>query len=383
MMGQMVNQTSSRKKTKCCRLPVRNLKLRYLFWFVQGSLLLLMTMITFWPNAVYAFPFLVALLCILNGYVSSQLVRNTPTRPELDFFIPNASYVDEHERSYVAVCTLIQDQPYDIREWVKYHQYLGIKKFYIFDDMSDPPLIDEIKDLVQEGLVAYFYMGKAWMGNDHEIHYGSNNKQKWSFNSCYRWFRKRHRFIGFIDIDEFIIMPDERTGELKTDFVSFLREYENESQVRLFWRVFGSSGNLKRQPSTLQSYTKCMPARYDPEVDDKHVSMVMWQYKSFMNTVYQVVDCDVHECRGQKLGVNTLHVPMRGGRQSRLNYWTLEKAYLAHYMIKSRQEQEEKTLRGFTTRPNTTRPASFYEMVDRETKDDCNFLVDLARKCCQ
>ena len=49
------------------------------------------------------------------------------------------------------MCLVTRDQNADIREWVDYHVGLGVGKLYIFDDNSNEPLIDRIRDLVDAG----------------------------------------------------------------------------------------------------------------------------------------------------------------------------------------------------------------------------------------
>lgn len=46
-----------------------------------------------------------------------------------------------------------------IREWVAYHSSVGIGKFYVYDDGSDPPLEGTLQDFMRIGLVRG---GREW-----------------------------------------------------------------------------------------------------------------------------------------------------------------------------------------------------------------------------
>lgn len=41
--------------------------------------------------------------------------------------------------AYAALCLVVKDD-YDVVEWLTYHNRIGVGKFYVFDNGSDPPL---------------------------------------------------------------------------------------------------------------------------------------------------------------------------------------------------------------------------------------------------
>ena len=64
---------------------------------------------------------------------------------------PEERIVRNPEQAYLAVCLGVKDQHLDLREWIEYHQRLGVGKFYIFDDNSSVPVSEELQDLIKEG----------------------------------------------------------------------------------------------------------------------------------------------------------------------------------------------------------------------------------------
>ena len=54
-------------------------------------------------------------------------------------------------QAYLAMCLGVKDQNEDLREWIQYHQSIGVGKFYIFDDNSSVPAAEGLQDLIQEG----------------------------------------------------------------------------------------------------------------------------------------------------------------------------------------------------------------------------------------
>ena len=46
-----------------------------------------------------------------------------------------------------------QDEPEDMVEWMAHHQRLGVGRFYIFDNGSNPPLNGSFVEQILSGLV--------------------------------------------------------------------------------------------------------------------------------------------------------------------------------------------------------------------------------------
>ena len=77
-------------------------------------------------------------------------------------------------------------------------------------------------------------------------------------------------WLGFIDIDEFLVLRDPKSSSNGTaqqqplasppDLIRFLKPYEKHGGLVVNWRMFGSSGHVQRpqQPVT-QAYTRALP----------------------------------------------------------------------------------------------------------------------------
>jgi len=65
--------------------------------------------------------------------------------------VPAEKIIRDPGQAYLAMCLGVKDQNEDLREWIRYHQSLGVGKFYVFDDSSIVPAAEAIQDLIQEG----------------------------------------------------------------------------------------------------------------------------------------------------------------------------------------------------------------------------------------
>lgn len=60
--------------------------------------------------------------------------------------------------SVAAICVAIRDEHLDVHEWVSYHvSIVGVKRIYMFDFRSEPPLNPLIASFIQNGTVVYSY----------------------------------------------------------------------------------------------------------------------------------------------------------------------------------------------------------------------------------
>lgn len=91
--------------------------------------------------------------------------------------------------------------------------------------------------------------------------------------------RHRHRWLGFIDTDEFVVLHDGtgngstaaavgsagptgagNAADCKPDIRHLLMEYEGFGALALNWVMFGSNGHLQRpRGGVLINYHECLP----------------------------------------------------------------------------------------------------------------------------
>jgi Glycosyltransferase family 92 len=101
--------------------------------------------------------------------------------------------------SYCAMCLVVGYQNEDLREWVDYHHLMGASKFYIYDDgaQSSTPASAVLQDLIDSGVVVII---------DSSSH---QRTQVDNYQTCIDNHRHEHQWLGFIDVDEFIVIDDQ------------------------------------------------------------------------------------------------------------------------------------------------------------------------------
>lgn len=285
---------------------------------------------------------IVAVVALLLAATLYNLL--VPTRPP-------PLYMKNFDRplngSYFAMCTIAKNEE-NLAEWIEYHKRLGCGKFYLFDDNSSVPLISSIQHYVASGLVDYHF-------GDYSYYY---RPQMRVYDLCMSNYRHRHKFIGFLDADEFIVVVNKT---LKIPEV--LKQFESYGGVAVQWRQFGSSGHLKKpEGGVLRNFNKCGP--------NAHI-------KTIANTLYgKQSGPSVHEYTyldKQRYTVLTNHSRILGP----FNFGTpqYDVMYLNHYNVKSWEEFQRKVVKGKAMRNKPIAdPKGFFDAIDRDSREDCGYL---------
>ncbi|CAM5999982.1 unnamed protein product [Sphagnum balticum] len=124
---------------------------------------------------------------------SSSIDIYPPPRPQP--ILPLTKVTEE----YIAFCVAIKNQAFDLPEFLQHHYFhIGIKRYYIMDDGSTPPLADSLANTdwggVPPSAVTFIYWSPLQRTPDMQHHL---------YNECVRVFGYRHTWMAFIDVDEF------------------------------------------------------------------------------------------------------------------------------------------------------------------------------------
>jgi Glycosyltransferase family 92 len=261
-------------------------------------------------------------------------------------------------QAYFALCAAVKDTPDNIRQWVKYHTALGINKIYLMDtDDPQPHLITSaIADYIASGQVEFYSLPRVTPRT-------INLLQVKLYDACLQSARGLHKFVGFWDIDEFLIPLDEEiknkitTGaegknENREGISTFLQEFEEYGGLAVGWRVIGPSGHITKplqgpqnvSESILASYTLCTTWDF---IDNEEVKTIA----NAEYTLHPTSDPHTFVYKDNKYAVDADKNRVEGGRNPIIRKNWREKhrppkLALYHYVTKSEEEYREKMQRG-------------------------------------
>lgn len=136
-------------------------------------------------------------------------------------------------RAGVALVATVKDEARHLAEWVEFHAMLGASAVYLYDNGST----DGADALIDATPWSVPVTRVPWRSFD-----GVGGAQRFAYAHALANFGDRHRWMAFIDVDEFLfplIDPDLPTA---------LSRFEAQPAVCLPWFNFGSGGHRERPP---------------------------------------------------------------------------------------------------------------------------------------
>lgn len=227
----------------------------------------------------------------------------TPSLPTLS---------DERWKKYVAICATSRDDFLtDLEEWIEYHLRIGVDVVYFIDHHSKVPKFNGLVDYIRRSEVVYHFLETPIAD------------QMYVYEFCVHTYGNRHRWMGFIDTDEFVVIP---SGQ---NIHRVLNGYEDYPGVSLSWRYYGSSGQEKRPAKgVLKTYSACRKS------GEKLV-------KTFANPamIRQITNAHFQHYVHNARAVNVRKEEIDGPWQ-----WPplMETMYINHYFLKSLEDWQVK-----------------------------------------
>ncbi|XP_075492984.1 glycosyltransferase family 92 protein RCOM_0530710-like [Primulina tabacum] len=100
----------------------------------------------------------------------------------------------------LCVCTMVWNQASTIREWILYHAWLGVERWFIYDNDSDDRTDEVIRELDQEN---YNLTRHVWPWI---------KTQEAGFSHCALTAKDECRWVSFMDVDEYFYLPFTSPG---------------------------------------------------------------------------------------------------------------------------------------------------------------------------
>ncbi len=250
----------------------------------------------------------------------------------------------ENYKNKLAFVAIVKNEGPYIIEWIEFHRLVGVNKFYIYDNESSDNLQKLLKPYIESGVVVYQYSpGK--------------NMQNIVYTDAIKRYKDESKYMGFIDIDEFVVPCENNSlGDIIDDI---LAQREDAAGVAVNWRMYGSNG-YEKQPKGLVIENYKFRAE-DDFGDNKHIKTICNPRKviTFQNPHYPVYMKDCHSIDEDG---NVIKGPFN-------SYGKCRRIQINHYFTKSKTEYVLKALRGKAD------SRSFRGMNDF-TKHDQNVVYD-------
>jgi hypothetical protein len=262
----------------------------------------------------------------------TKQLRIVPPKPVLD-------------RNGIAVVSCVKNEENYLTEWLKFHELVGVRKFFIYLDACD----DQSEAVIKAYNGSSEVLIVPWAGRMTDTPTGQIlNSQVIAFSHAIQNFGQSFQWMAFIDVDEFLL---PKSGKTLTEVLDRVGGFPN---ISLPWHMFGPSGHLT-QPSggVLRNYTQ---RAKNPLSNKKNLR----NFKCIVDPC-KVSEVSVHHFSTVEHGELTCNDQgarfSRKGRKSP-EFYSAEHIQLNHYYSKSHEELARKLSRG----PASPASRSRYEM---------------------
>jgi hypothetical protein len=127
---------------------------------------------------------------------------------------------------------MFRDEAAYLEEWIEFHRLAGVEHFFLYDNLSTDSSVQVLEPWVRRGIVT---LSECTI----PIFPGG---QEWVYSNAVERARGRARWLGLIDIDEFLFAPENDS------LADLLPDYEEHPGVVVNWQVYGSSGHETKPP---------------------------------------------------------------------------------------------------------------------------------------
>lgn len=182
--------------------------------------------------------------------------------------------------------------------------------------------------------------------------------------------RDLHQFIGFWDIDEFLVPITIPTSSV----LDYLRKFENKGAVGVSWRVVGPSGHVKRPTGgVLTNFNSCTPWDYPDNSEIKSIVNAKYALHptSDPHTFVYVQGKTAVDTEGEAILEGSRHplIAKRWAEQGRP-----PQLALYHFVTKSEEEYETKMRRGSAM--GNRKDMTYFEKIKAAATQPCREAIN-------
>lgn len=236
----------------------------------------------------------------------------------MNLFYPHKMGKKKYE---VAICAIFKDEGQYLKEWIEFHLIVGVEHFYLYNNNSTDNYVEILQPYIDSGIVTL-------------IDWPKKQSQMEAYYDCYQNYKNDSHWIGFIDLDEYVIPNDYDS------IIDFLNQFHNKRPVVLiYWKYMGSSGKIKRDNHGLitedfyigwNKYANIGKVFFNTDYgylyEYKHNNYMHLMWGKLGNWYFPPVNAFDKICWRRIDSVNTEHMPIQ----------------INHYLVKTYNEYVEK-----------------------------------------
>lgn len=241
----------------------------------------------------------------------------------LILFFPFCLLAKETYKYDLAVCAIFQNEAKYLKEWIEFHKLVGVKHFYLYNNLSTDNYQKVLAPYVESGeveLLDWEYAPKIDGPNWNTIQISAYMHAIQSSKKVVKW-------LAILDTDEFLFPVGI------DDLPTFLLDYEEVAALCVNWQMYGTSGVKKILSGHLliEDLIYKAPTEYEENIHVKSIVRPKFVWKisdphccSFLPGHYQV-NADMEPFDGP-------YCPVKVDKIRINHYWTRDE----HFFVKEK-----------------------------------------------
>lgn len=266
------------------------------------------------------------------------------------------------DRQGLAIVFLVKNEAKNLAEWIGFHELVGVKHFFAYDDGSTDNSCEILKKCLPRGNFTITSWKNSSLQDPRRNRYLSN--QVLAYAHALANYGQDFRWMAFIDVDEFILPMNSDTIE---GALASLQEYSN---ISMPWHMFGRCGHQKRPDGgVLRNF---LERASDPMSSDAGVC----NFKCIVDPSC-VVEVSIHRFKttsNQETTCNDVGEQFDFKDRNTKRFYSTKHLKLNHYYTKSDDELQSKLNRGSASpvsdKHHVGRVMKTVENIERDTVKD-------------
>jgi hypothetical protein len=237
-------------------------------------------------------------------------------------------------KNTLAVCTMLRDDAPYLREWLLFHQALGVGHFYLYDHGSVDGYARVVEEFVQSGLVTSIPWTSCPLAP--EMHRQAPCQVS-AMSDCISRTRHTAAWIGIFDVDEFMYTPSSCSKGSLVRALGMQPWYV--ASIAVQGRVSGTQGfeTPEEGAASWVTLSYLYRAPKDGKVEGDPIMGFNDAVKSIGRTQH-LYSSSIHRFWIKPLSILSLHVPIELDTNS-------SSIRLRHYQYKSYSSVKAKVMR--------------------------------------
>ena len=251
------------------------------------------------------------------------------SRKVAQFLFIDAPSAGEAQKNNLAVVLICKDEEEYVDEWIRYHELAGVRHFYIYDNDSSDNTATKARAHNRAGttVIVHPWRLKANAGQCAVC------PQSAAYTHAVLCYGHKHRWMAFIDADEFIVPRQHGT------IIEALERLDRHSNISLSWSQFGHCGHATK-PSEPCAFAYTL--RHQPDIQrPDHFKCIIDPTKLSMIYMHYCMTTDMRQATSNDKG----QVEENKNRTGAAGFVSGEYLQLNHYRIKSIEEINAKLQR--------------------------------------